>query len=238
MRDPYDVLGVKRGDSDETITKAYRALAKKYHPDLNPNDKNAAEKMKEINAAYDAIKSGKANQYQYQQDSSSFYNNQSQGFYGGFGPFNFYDFTGFNQRNSQRQQSYSDIDIAQNFIDNGEYQQALNVLNGIEVKDARWYCLSAFANYELGNRVIALEHIEQACRFEPGNQQYAQLRDIIKNGRNTYRTTSSSFAKPLSSASIILCALCSIFSLSSSFCYISPFCFIPLIFCSPRRRGC
>ena len=58
MRDPYEVLGLSPGASDEEVKKAYRALAKKYHPDLNPGDKVAEEKMKEINAAYDRIKAG------------------------------------------------------------------------------------------------------------------------------------------------------------------------------------
>ena len=58
MRDPYEVLGLSHGASDEEVKKAYRALAKKYHPDLNPGDKVAEEKMKEINAAYDRIKAG------------------------------------------------------------------------------------------------------------------------------------------------------------------------------------
>ena len=58
MRDPYEVLGLKRGASDEEVTKAYRNLAKKYHPDLNPGDETAAQKMSEINEAYDRIRNG------------------------------------------------------------------------------------------------------------------------------------------------------------------------------------
>ncbi|MBO7681617.1 MAG: J domain-containing protein, partial [Clostridia bacterium] len=58
MRDPYEVLGVPRGASEEEVTKAYRALAKKYHPDLNPGDATAAARMSEINEAYDRIQKG------------------------------------------------------------------------------------------------------------------------------------------------------------------------------------
>lgn len=61
MRDPYEVLGLPHGASDEEVTKAYRNLAKKYHPDLNPGDKNAEKKMSEINEAYDRIRHGDTN---------------------------------------------------------------------------------------------------------------------------------------------------------------------------------
>ncbi len=53
---PYDVLGVQPDASDEEISRAYKRLAKKYHPDLNPNDAAAAEKMGRLNRAYDDIK--------------------------------------------------------------------------------------------------------------------------------------------------------------------------------------
>lgn len=55
MSDPYVVLGVSPDASEEEIKKAYRRLAKKYHPDLNPGDKEAARKMQEVNAAYEQI---------------------------------------------------------------------------------------------------------------------------------------------------------------------------------------
>ncbi len=56
MNDPYSVLGVSRDATEDEIKQAYRRLAKKYHPDLNPGDAEAAQKMNEINAAYEQIK--------------------------------------------------------------------------------------------------------------------------------------------------------------------------------------
>ena len=55
-RDFYEVLGVTKSASDDEIKRAYKKMARKYHPDLNPDDKAAEEKFKSIVAAYETIK--------------------------------------------------------------------------------------------------------------------------------------------------------------------------------------
>lgn len=54
-RDYYEVLGIQKGADASTIKKAYRKMAKKYHPDANPGDKEAEEKFKEVNEAYEVL---------------------------------------------------------------------------------------------------------------------------------------------------------------------------------------
>lgn len=86
-RDYYEVLGVERGADDASIKKAYRQLAKKYHPDMNPGDTEAEKKFKEASEAY-AVLSDPDKRRQYDQFGHSAFEGGGAGG-GGFGGFDF-----------------------------------------------------------------------------------------------------------------------------------------------------
>ena len=90
-RDYYEVLGVDKGADDAAIKRAYRSLAKKYHPDLNPGDKAAEEKFKEVNEAYgvlsDADKKAKYDQFGHAAFDPSMGGGAGGAGFGGFGGF-------------------------------------------------------------------------------------------------------------------------------------------------------
>ena len=83
-KDPYKILGVKRGASDDDIRKAYRSLAKKHHPDVNKGNKASAERFKEISAA-NALLSDKKLRAQYDTGKVDASGNQKNPFAGGGG---------------------------------------------------------------------------------------------------------------------------------------------------------
>ena len=217
MRDPYEVLGVSRGASDDEIKKAYRAKCKRWHPDLNPNDPTAEEHFKEVQAAYDAITKGETgpqmggNPYgSYQQQGYGQQNYQQQGYQNGYGGFDGFDgfdpfgfgfgFGGYQQGYGQQGASYSGSDspemqAARNFVANGRYAEARRVLDGITVRTARWYYLSSLANQGLGNSIDALQDARRAAQMEPGNTEYQMHLRRMQNPGQTYRTQTT-YAQP------------------------------------------
>lgn len=173
MTDPYKVLGVSPNASDEEIKKAYRRLAKQYHPDRNPGDAEAAKKMQEVNAAYEQIKNPeKAQQNQ-----------------GGYNPYGSYDPYG-----TQGRASYSQIlGMAYEYIRYHQFYQALQILQSTTERTARWYYLSALANRGLGNQVTALEHIRRAVSMEPDNREYLQTLKMMESGGEEYRQQAGNY---------------------------------------------
>ena len=89
-RDYYEVLGVQKNATEDDLKKAYRVLAKKYHPDLHPGDNDAAEKFKEVNEAYGVL-SDKEKRAKYDQYGHAAFDPSSGGFGGFEGGFDFGD---------------------------------------------------------------------------------------------------------------------------------------------------
>ncbi len=146
MKDPYEILGVSKNATDEEIKNAYRALARKYHPDSyadNPLADLASEKMKEINEAYDAIMNTRKG-------------NRSRG-----------------QSYSNPDSKFSDIRelIMQNRLDDAQM-----LLDGVpfDKRDAEWYFLNGSVLYKRGWFNDAYSSFSTAVRLDPNNPEYRQ----------------------------------------------------------------
>ena len=190
IEDPYKVLGISRDASDEEIKTAYRRLAKKYHPDLNPGDAEAAKKMQQVNAAYEQIKNPEKAAQNQRSGQSGGYGGGYYDPFGGYGPFGggYGQYGGANQQTGDSYQQ-----AAYNYIRFGRYREAINALANSAQRNARWYYLSALANEGLGNQVTALEHIRQAVALEPDNLRYRQTLEELENGGSHYRQQAGNF---------------------------------------------
>ena len=167
MSDPYKVLGISRGASDDDIKAAYRDLARKYHPDAyagNPLSDLAGEKMKEINEAYDQVitqrRDGPVAGESYASSGSS---------------------------------QFWDI---RRMINAGRITEAEELLDGVQrhARDAEWHFLKGSVQYARGWMEDAFDSFSCACEMNPNNREYRaalnQLGWQRSNGapQNVYRT--------------------------------------------------
>ncbi len=163
MSNPYTVLGVSPNATDDEIKEAYRKLAKKYHPDINPNKELAETKMKEINYAYDTIKKMRENKNSYNSDYNTNYNSNT----------------------------YNNIsfETVERYIIAREYMLARMALYQLPKTSSKWYYYSAIISFNLGDIQTASYHIDVACSMEPNNQTYQNLKTQMENMYYQRKTT-------------------------------------------------
>ena len=177
MNDPYQTLGVSENASDEEIKKAYRDLARKYHPDNyhdNPLADLAQEKMKEINAAYEEINRRRSGG-----------NRISGGSYGGY------------QQQYGQYQGRSSSSVLQQVriaIQSGDLSRAEALLANYSDHNAEWNFLRGAVCYRRGWMDEAKRYYQTACQMDPGNPEYRQALEFMEKGtQSAYRPGGQQF---------------------------------------------
>lgn len=183
MKDPYEVLGVSRDASPEEIKKAYRKLAKKYHPDNyvnNPLADLASEKFKEINDAYEQISGSSSGAYQHQSSGQST---------GGSG----------------------DFAQIRNLINMNRIDEAEQTLDRLTNRNAEWFFLKGTIFIRRGWYAQGLNFIRQASNMDPYNMEYrAALNQYSAQGQQ-YRNVGTNMAggvSPCDCCQGLICADC------------------------------
>ena len=208
MTDPYKVLGVKYDATEEEIKKAYRALSRKYHPDANinnPNKDQAEEMFKQVQQAYDQImKEREAGA------AGGPYGGGYGGSYTGDGYGEPYSGGGYG---GAYQQSYQSEDMmrmqaAANYLNAGAFREALNTLDLVQDRNARWYYLTSIAHNGMGNNVNALNYARQAAAMDPGNIDYQMLIQQLEHGGQWYNSMSREFGGRPIVGGDLCCYLC------------------------------
>ncbi len=168
MTDPYQTLNVSPTASDEEVKKAYRELARKYHPDNyhdNPLADLAQEKMKDINAAYDEI--------QRRRSGAGSGGSAARQSYGGYSY----------QTNYSGSSVYMKIRMA---INQNDLHTAEQLLSQVTDHDAEWNYLKGTICYRRGWIDEARRYFQNACQMEPDNAEYARALNRVENGEAGY----------------------------------------------------
>ena len=180
MTDPYEGLNVPSTATDDEVKKAYHALARKYHPDNyhdNPLADLAQEKMKEVNAAYDAIQRERSGR-------------TSAGYAQSYG-------TAYQTRQSGYQQQYQDTSeesrilhqVRWSVMMGGNLDQAERMLAQVseQSRNGEWYFLMGQVCYRRGWVDEARRYYQTACAKDPGNGEYRQALDNVSSRGSAYR---------------------------------------------------
>ena len=175
---PYEVLGIKPGASQEEIKSAYRKLVKQYHPDQyrdNPLQELAQQKLAEVNDAYNQLTSGKSSGSYSSNTSSSYSNNNSYG------------------------NSASELSQARAYLQRRNTAAAEAILNRVSDRNAEWYFLMGVVHSNKGWYDSALQNITTAANMDPNNFEYRQTLQQLTSrargyGQPYYRTTGGNSA--------------------------------------------
>ena len=196
MNDPYQVLGVSESATDEEIKKAYRDLARKYHPDNyhdNPLADLAQERMKEINAAYEQITKGRGG--------------------GGSRPGSGYGYGGGQQQQYRSSGTSSVLQQARMAVNSGDLSRAEALLANYSDHNAEWNFLKGVICYRRGWMDEAKRYYETACQMDPGNLEYRQALSFMTGGpRHAYRPGGGPFGTEVCPGNLCL-ELCCIYTL-------------------------
>ena len=180
MRDPYQVLGVPSTATDEEVKKAYRDLARKYHPDNyhdNPLADLAQERMKEINEAYEAVQSQRKAQ------RSGGYSASGAGYGTGYGGYQS-AYQGPYQGPYQGSSRYQRVRMA---ISSGDLNLAEELLNAQTNHDAEWNFLKGAICYRRGWLDEARQYYQTAVQMDPDNPEYQRALEILEGRGAAYR---------------------------------------------------
>ena len=170
MTDPYEVLNIPSTATDEEVKKAYRDLARKYHPDNyhdNPLADLAQEKMKEINAAYHTIQQERGNRG----GGGASYAQQGCG-------------CDQSQQRTAGNPAFQQVRMAVNRNDLGMAEQLLDRMGE---RGGEWNFLKGTICYRRGWVDEARRYYQTACQMEPGNPEFRQALNFVENNQAGYR---------------------------------------------------